>query len=264
MSAVGHTGGVSRRADALRQVAVVFGSVLQVAAAGNEVARISAENRSLVVPSGYAFSIWGPIFGLAFAYAIYQALPRNRARPILRRTGWFVAGAYTMNGVWEIVFPARRFVLAEVIIVAGCGFAAAAYLRVVRGGPVERRDAWLVALPVGLLFGWLTAATAVSVATTLVALGLDARGWVAALSGAVLLLAAGLAAAWAVRAGRAGPASAWGAYAFAVLWALVAIVVNQYDDSLVTTAAAVAAGVPVVAAVARRPGAGRRQAALAA
>jgi hypothetical protein len=254
----------ARARDVARRVAVVFGAVLQVAAAGDEVARISAENRSLVVPAGYAFAIWGPIFGLVLAYAIYQALPANRARPIMRRTGWLLAATCTLNGVWEIVFPTRSFALAQVIIVAGLALSVLAYLRVVRDGPAGGRDPWLVALPVGLLSGWLTAATAVSFATTFVALGLPPRAWVAALSGAALLLLAGLLAAGLVRAGRAGgPATAWGAYAFAVLWAFVAVVVNQYDDSVVTTAAAVAASVPVAVALVRRPRETSRRAALA-
>ena len=239
--------------DAARGLAVVLGAVLQVAAAGDEVARVAAENRSLVVPAGYAFAIWGPIFGLILAYAVYGALPANRERPVLRRTGWFVAGACVMNAVWEIVFPARWFALAQVVIVAGFALACLAYLAAVHGGPVGRRDALLVGLPLGLLAGWLTAATAVSFATTSVALGLEPRGWVAVTSGAFLLLAAGLVAAALVRAGRPGPPAAWGAYAFAVLWALVAVVVNQYDDSVVTSAAAVAAAVPVTAAL-LRPG----------
>jgi hypothetical protein len=75
------------------------------------VGRVSGENPTLVVPGDYAFVIWTPIFLLALVYAVYQALPSNRENPLLRRVGWFSALAYFSNGVWEILFPAREFVL---------------------------------------------------------------------------------------------------------------------------------------------------------
>ena len=73
--------------------------------------RVSGENPTLVVPGDYAFVIWTPIFLLALVYAVYQALPSNRENPLLRRVGWFSALTYFSNGVWEILFPAREFVL---------------------------------------------------------------------------------------------------------------------------------------------------------
>lgn len=44
-----------------------------------------------IVPAGYAFIIWAFIYGGSFAYGIYQALPRHRKNPLLRRMGTRVA-----------------------------------------------------------------------------------------------------------------------------------------------------------------------------
>lgn len=245
------------RQDVARQAANVFGAFFQIGApvlTSEAVGRVSAENSTLVVPADYAFTIWGPIFLLCLVYAAYQALPANRDNLLLRRVGWFSAGAFISNGVWEILFPARQFILAQIVIVGVFAFSALAYLRLARTirerglGGAER---WLVALPFGLLFGWITAATLVSFATTFVALGLLGGGTGEALLGVALLLAGGLLASAVLLVGRGAPLHGYLPYAAAVLWALAGVVVNQYDASLFTTGAALVAVVPVALALFR-------------
>lgn len=241
--------------DVTRQVANVFGALFQIGApvlTSEAVGRVSAENGTLVVPADYAFTIWGPIFVLCLIYAAYQALPANRDEPLLRSVGWFSAGAFLSNGLWEILFPAQQFLLAQVVILGIFAFSAFAYLRLARTArerELSGAERWLVALPSGLLFGWITAATLVSFATTFVAFGLLKGGPGEALLGAVLLLTGGLLASVVLLAGKAAPPQGYVAYAAAVLWALVGVVVNQYDASLLTTGAALVAAVPVAAAL---------------
>jgi hypothetical protein len=238
------------RWDAARQAANLAGALFQIGApvlTSESVGRISAENGTLVVPADYAFSIWGLIFLLCLAYAAYGALPANRESPLLRRVGWFSGGAFLLNGLWEILFPARQFLFAQVVIVAIFVCAAVAYLRIARRerGVLSAGERWLVALPLGLLFGWITAATLVSFATTFVALGLLNGGIGEAILGATLLLTGSLIASAVLLAGETAPPQGYLAYAAAVLWALVAVVVNQYDASVLTTVAALVAAVPV-------------------
>jgi hypothetical protein len=240
--------------DVARQVANVAGALFQIGApvlTSEAVGRVSDENGTLVVPAGYAFSIWGLIFLLCLAYAVYQALPANRESPLLRRVGPFSAGAFLFNGLWEILFPARQFLLAQAVIVAIFVCAAIAYLRIARSerGILSAAERWLVALPLGLLFGWITAATLVSFATTFVALGLLNGGIGEALLGAALLLTGGLIASAVLLIGEAAPPQGYLASAAAVLWAPVAVVVNQYDASILTTVAALVAAVPVALAL---------------
>ncbi len=242
------------RQDVARQAANVFGAFFQIGApvlTSEAVGRISAENGTLVVPADYAFSIWGLIFLLCLAYAAYGALPANRESQLLRRVGWFSGGAFLLNGLWEILFPARQFLLAQVVIVAIFVCAAVAHLRIARRerGVLSAGERWLVALPLGLLFGWITAATLVSFATTFVALGLLNGGIGEAILGATLLLTGSLIASAVLLAGDTAPPQGYLAYAAAVLWALVAVVVNQYDTSVLTTIAALVTAVPVVVAV---------------
>src|SRR5919112_1157676 len=233
--------GNDAKQDLSRQAATVVGALFQVLAGTIvPIGAIAGETSSLVVPSDYAFAIWGPIFLLCLAYAAYQALPANRANPLLRRVGWFFAGAFFLNGLWEVLVPLRQPVLLQAILAGIFACLAVAYLRLVRSahGVLGQADRWLVALPLGLLFGWITAANVVSFNDTLVETGLLGSGVGGALVGACLLLAGAAVAYVVIWVSKAGPLQALLAYTGAVLWALAGVVVNQYDTSLLTTGAA--------------------------
>jgi hypothetical protein len=250
--------------DVSRQAANVVGAVFQIAVpvvTGPAVGRVSGENPTLVVPGDYAFVIWTPIFLLALVYAVYQALPSNRENPLLRRVGWFSALAYFSNGVWEILFPAREFVLSQVVFVGITGGAVAAFVLVQRGaGWGGWFDRWLVAPAFGLLAGWVTAAFFVGLVTVLVATGALNGGVGEALFGALMLIVGGAVACAVVLAGRTGPAQGYLAYGGAVLWALAGVVANQYQNSLITSSTAVVCALVVTAVLflaLRRSGATR-------
>lgn len=235
------------------RVAVVVGAILQVLVPaigfplGLNVEQVSDQNPTLVVPAGYAFTIWTPIFLLCFAYAIYQVLPSKRGDALLGRIAPFAALTFISNGVWEVLFPLQLFVPSQVLFAFIFAFAGTAHLLAQRGyDPQNRAHRWLAAPTFGLLFGWVTAAFLVGFATMLVGIGELGTGLPGALVGAGLLLLGGGVSTAVILAGRGGPVLGYGAYAAAVLWALVAVVVNQYDASLITTAAATVAAAPVV------------------
>ncbi len=93
-------GGRSTRAthDWLRQGLNVVLSIAQLVAIS---AAVATDNGAVlqsrdaaeppVIPAGYAFSIWSYIYPAAIAYAVYQALPRQRDNALLRRIGWRTA-----------------------------------------------------------------------------------------------------------------------------------------------------------------------------
>src|SRR5918995_4796779 len=142
--------------DLARQVATVVGALFQVLApAIVPIGAIAKETPSLVIPADYAFAIWGPIFLLCLAYATYQALPANGQNPLLRRVGWFFAGAFFLNGLWEVFVPLRQPVLLQAILAGIFVCLAISYLRLVgfERGVLNPADQWFVALPLGLLFG---------------------------------------------------------------------------------------------------------------
>ncbi len=245
--------GNAGKRDLARQVATIVGALFQVLAGVIvPIAQIAEEDPpSLVAPPNYAFAIWGLIFLLCLAYAAYQGLPTNRQNPLLRRVGWFFAGAFFLNGLWEVLVPLRQPVLLQAILAGIFACLAIAYLRLMRWdrGVFGWADRWLVALPLGLLFGWITAANVVSFNDTLVELGLFGSGVGGALAGAFLLLVGAALASVVILVSGAGPLQGLLAYAGAVLWALIGVVVNQYDASLLTTGAALLSGALVAIAI---------------
>ena len=54
---------------------------------------------SLIIPAGWTFAIWGPIFLLCFVFAGYQLLPSKRYDPLLRGVGWPLGLAFVGNGL---------------------------------------------------------------------------------------------------------------------------------------------------------------------
>ena len=245
-----------RMNDVARQFANVFAAIFQIYASftvGSSVGAIAQEYRSAILPATYAFAIWGPIFILCGVYALYQALPAQRENPVFRAIGWWTVGAFLTNGAWSYAFTNRQFILAQGIIFAGFVCAGGAYFRFGRVVPAVRAtniDNWLIGPTLGLLFGWLTAANVVGLAGTLIASGFPARGLGVEIRDATLLLVGGAVACFVIFASRRGPYGAWVSFCVAVLWALVAVVVEQRSISTITTTtAAIIAIIVLIAAV---------------
>jgi hypothetical protein len=245
----------TKSTDLLRQFAVVLTAISQVYFSytiGRQVGSIAQDNRSLILPASYAFSIWGAIFLLCLLYAVYQALPANRESPIFRAIGWWSAGAFLCNTVWNQIFISRQFVLSQVVIFGGLLCAGMAFFRFVQTaapGRLTSFENWVVGPALGLLFGWLTAANVVGLASVLVANGFAPTGDGAATGGAALLLFGSAIGFFVVIFSRTGPSSACVAYGATVIWALVAVFLEQSGASTLVGLTAVLGMVLIVAAL---------------
>lgn len=176
-----------------------------------------------VQPAGYAFAIWGPIYLWLIVGMGFGAWRRRED------AGWHpmrlaLIPSLAVGCVWlavAVASPIWAAVLIWIMLIAA--------LVALSRSPVA--DPWFAALPVGLYAGWLTAASCVS-------LGLLAAGY-GYLDGGTAALAALLLAlviASAVQNGlRRAPS-----YGIAVIWALVAVVVQNAGSNV--TVAALAAG----------------------
>ncbi len=183
-----------------------------------------------VQPAGYAFAIWGLIYLWLIVHGAYGAW-RRRDHPGWRPTRAPLTASLALGAFWIPVANASPL-WATLMIWAMALPALAALLR---AGTADR---WLLAVPLGLYAGWLTAAASVSI-------GLVLAGW--GITGPIVAAWIALAVALAVAAFILWQRPAPG-YAAAFAWALVGIAVQNGGAVPSLTAAALIAAACALAA----------------
>lgn len=238
--------------DIVRQVLVVLAviSVIVVNALANilpingqATGDISDRFDVLFVPAGYVFSVWSLIYLGLIAYAVYQALPRQRTNPRLRATGYLFVASAVANIAWIFLWHYEQFVwtllaMGSLLVLLGI-----IYQRLGIGlFSVDRTERWLVRLPFSIYFGWITVATVANVTSVLDYLGWG--GWgISPLAWAVIMLGV----ATVVGLGVVLARSDW-AYGLVLVWAFVGIAVKHDGVTGLVVAAGICA-VIVAAAV---------------
>lgn len=194
----------------------------------------------LIIPAGYAFAIWGPIYLGFVAFAVFQALPAQQNNPrIVRTRPWFIASVL-LNGVWLAVFEALWFTASLVVIVAMLVTALVMHRTLAIGSGISR--GWLerlITLPFSLYAAWLSAATILNASGVLAINGW--QGWgISDVTWALLMLIIAAVLALVIRFAWHDPI-----YAGVFVWTFVAIVVAQtpWLINLTATVAAFAVGV---------------------
>jgi hypothetical protein len=161
-----------------------------------------------VQPAGYAFSIWGVIYLWLVVSAVFGLLRAandpdwDTMRPALAIS--------LITGTFWIAAANVAPVLATGMIVVMAAAAITAMLRAGSGKP------WLLARPIALYAGWLTAATGVAIGVVV-----DGYGIMPVQTAAILCLIGVLIVALTVQAARPRE---W-AYPVAVIWALIGVAV---------------------------------------
>lgn len=196
-------------------VAAVFGSGLlggtpMPDAAGGAF----AADASVLAPAGSAFAIWSVIYLGLVAYALWQMVPAQAAKPLHRAVGYGVAASALLNAVWIMCVQAWRIAESFVIILILLGVLLVTFVRVCRR-PRRGTIAEIVLVDgtIGLYLGWVTVAAAANLAAWLGAIGMTEWTEAPGVPGVITLIAVGFIAvftAW--RGGRWAPfvATAWG------------------------------------------------------
>ncbi|GAB3633228.1 tryptophan-rich sensory protein [Microbacterium shaanxiense] len=227
-------------------IAAVFGSGLLGGSPMPEAAGGAfAADATVLAPAGFAFAIWSVIYLGLVAYALWQLVPSQAAKPLHRAVGYGVAASALLNAVWIMCVQAWRIAESFVIIVILLGVLLVTFVRVSRR-PRRGTIAEIVLVDgtIGLYLGWVTVAAAANLAAWLGAL--DMTEWTAApgVPGVITLIVTGLVAvftAW--RGGRWAPA-------VATVWGLVWIAVGRWSgDPSAPTVAATAVVLAVVVLV---------------
>ena len=190
----------------------------------------------LIIPANYAFAIWGVIYLGLFALGIYQFLPTQRHNGYFRKTGYLLVIASIAQILWVYLFLSRLFALSVVAILLILVSLIAVYVRLDIGRQrVSQRRKWFVHVPISIYLGWISVATIVNVASWLYLEKWDGWGISAELWTAMMLLGAFVIAAFMVIQGRDF------AYTGVTVWALVAIAIKHWNNSLLRNVALILA-----------------------
>ena len=188
-----------------------------------------------VQPAGYAFAIWAVIYLWLVASAVYGVIVRANA-PDWAEMRPYLALSLIVGAGWLPV--AKLSALAAAILI--WVMLVPALMALFRAPLLDR---WWARAPIGLYAGWLSAAS-------FVAIGLCLAGWglMGEIQAAILclLMATGLAAY--VQVAIEGVPE----YGFAVVWALVAVAVNNLTGGAILVAILAVAGASVVGLLAIR------------
>lgn len=187
--------------------------------------------------------MWGVIYLLLGAFAVYQALPAQRGDPRLARVRPLFVLSCLLNVGWLVAWHADRIAVSEVVMLALLGTLVAVSVRLdARRAPASRTQRWLVDAPFSVYLGWISVATIANTAIFLVSQGVDGGRYAVAVTVAVVAAAGALGLAATLTRRDA-------AYALVVGWGLVGVAAARAGESgTVSVTAAVSAGLLAVAA----------------
>jgi hypothetical protein len=223
---------------------IVFARLTDILHIGQSVEMRSVLAQHPLVPLGYAFAIWGVIYLYSLIAAIWQMSGRQRNDMALREVGWNLTGIYAVNAVWQIWVPLRGLDMVSVVLVGFGLFLGISGLMALRRMQLTRKEEWLVAGPLALVTGWLTAAFMLNMTSMFVAQHstfINPLNPSVSLAFLIVLIAAG---------GLVARAAQSLLYAVALIWALFWIMMaNIYREHDMTMATVAFAGALLVAAL---------------
>lgn len=189
---------------------------------------ISNKYLTPVTPAGYAFAIWSLIYAGLIAFSIYQLLPAKLVKYRGIRTLYIIS--CVLNCAW-IYFWHHEQILVCFLVIALLAFVLFLICRSLKNTD-SLGEYWLAKAPFSVYFGWLTAATLVSLAILLAYLKLDISdsAWTTI---AVVLIATASILAVLVRRWLINDL-----YPLAIAWALTAIAVKQSGNTPIVIACA--------------------------
>lgn len=168
----------------------VVGSVLDELV-DNGINAVSDSYTTQIIPAGYAFVVWAPIYLGLIAFGVYQFARSRRDDPVIAPLRAPLLAAMVLNTVWVPFASLDIQWAAMLILFATTASLAVMFVRLkdnIRS--LGRRDWWFIAFPTVLFFGWATVASVVSVALFLIAAGWDGLGIADAVWSALALSAA--------------------------------------------------------------------------
>mmetsp|Transcript_13232 Transcript_13232/g.31536 ORF Transcript_13232/g.31536 Transcript_13232/m.31536 type:complete len:296 (+) Transcript_13232:77-964(+) len=145
----------------LVNLGITYGSL--TGAFGPTNSSLSAKYHTLITPSGFAFSIWGPIFIWEGVFAVAQMFPSYRGSMLVKTiTPWWLS-ACLFQCAWTLFF-AQEIMIGAMICMAGILISLmVGILRLDFLEEMSTSEYWLLRAPFSLHCGWIVAATSLNI-----------------------------------------------------------------------------------------------------
>ena len=144
---------------------------------GQTTGAVSAKYPSLFTPAGYVFSIWGLIYLLLIAFAVWQALPGQRHDSCLHRLRVPFLLSCGANGAWIFAWHYDQVILSFILMLVLLGSLVTIYRRLppapMRAAPVRFV---CLALPFRVYTAWIAVASLANLSALQVHFGLQDWG----------------------------------------------------------------------------------------
>jgi hypothetical protein len=147
---------------------------------GQNTGQVSDSYPNLFAPAGLTFSIWGVIYLLLAFYTIYQlgwiSSESSKSRgPLLERVGILFSLSSLVNGAWIFAWHYHLIWLSLLLMI----FLLVLLIRInlmLQKETFTTRELWMIRIPFGVYFGWITVATIANATTFLVGIGWNGFG----------------------------------------------------------------------------------------
>ena len=212
---------------------------------------------SLFTPAGYVFSIWGIIYLALIGFGIYQALPKQKDNPRLKRIGlWFFISSL-FNSAWIFAWHYGQFALSVILMLSLLVSLLMTYLR---AGIVNRKslndnnnshvarvaEYIFIDLAFGIYLGWISVATIANISSLLVFLGWGGFGLSASVWTIIMLVVGAILGILMTLLRHEV------AFALVIIWAFIGIYVSRADQPTVQITALVTAALVTLVLLASR------------
>ncbi|HEX5025096.1 MAG TPA: hypothetical protein VFV68_07475 [Agriterribacter sp.] len=214
---------------------------------GNTVKTVSDGYKNLFTPAGYAFSIWGFIYMLLFAFVIYQGIGLFKKRDdddFVLKIGWWFVASCMVNSMWVVVWV-YEFIGLSVLIILILLFS---LLKIVvntnmANGKASPQTKVFVWLPFSIYSGWVTVASIAAVAAWLTKIEWNGFG-IPEVTWTIVMICI---------AGAVNLFMTWNRnmplFSLVGVWALLAIAVaNRYENPVIVQAACLASVILLISA----------------
>jgi translocator protein len=193
-----------------------------------------------ITPAGYAFSIWSLIYLGLIAFSVYQALPAQTANKIFEK----IRTVYVINALancgWILAWHYELVPLSLLIMLVLLG--TLIYINHVVLDAETTAEIITTKIPFNIYFGWITLATILNAAITLVYFNTEVSPFYASVAGAVLIAVA------AILGCLLRFKLKTFFYPLTLAWGITAIAVKQSGDTIIVVTSAVAVVALLIAA----------------